>query len=105
VKKESQAFLICVFKIVPPQKKEEAQDLADTLLDAEIRLGEMFEGLEKKRGNQYVQSSISGTKHAVIKSLGFKDPKKTAYRFELLASRPDIVECLDDIKRQSQKRR
>jgi len=28
----------------------------------------------------------------VIRDLGFDDPKKTAYRFELLASRPDIVE-------------
>lgn len=77
---------------VRSQKRGEAHDLAGLLLDAEVKLGELFGKLEKGKGNQYVQSSTGGTKHDVIESLGFDDPKKTAYRFELLASRPDIVE-------------
>ena len=77
------------------QKKEEAQGLAGALLDAEVRLGELFGGLKKGKTGPKRQDelgSTDGTKFKVIRDLGFDDPKKTAYRFELLASRPDIVE-------------
>jgi len=66
------------------QKKEEAQGLAGMLLDAEVRLGELFGGMKKAQGrNQYTkeEGSTGGTKLKTIESLGFDDPKKTAYRF------------------------
>jgi len=77
------------------QKKTEAQDMASTLLDAEVRLGELFTAIEKTRGNQYLQASTDGrqrTKYSTIRSLGFTDPEKTAHRFETLAAHKDIVE-------------
>ena len=80
---------------VREQKISEAQDMASALLDAEVRLGELFDKIEQTRGNQYVQGSTDGTrqtKYEVIESLGFADPKKTAHRFEMLAANKDIVE-------------
>jgi len=77
------------------QKKEEAQGLAGALLDAEVRLGELFGGMEVKSLNNLKQNrgSIGGTsgktKFKTIEALGFDDPKKTAYRFEALAANLD----------------
>ena len=46
--------------------------------------------LKQNRGS--IGGTSGKTKFKTIEALGFDDPKKTAYRFELLASRPDIVE-------------
>ena len=63
---------------------EEAQGLAGALLDAEMRLGELFKGMEQgKRGPKTELGFTGETKFKTIKNLGFDDPKKTAYRFEL----------------------
>ena len=61
------------------------------MLDAEVRLGELFAALEKSK-NQYAPSTSGSSKYEVIKNLGFTDPGKTAYRFELLARHKDIIE-------------
>ncbi|HWP23514.1 MAG TPA: hypothetical protein VNM15_04935 [Candidatus Binatia bacterium] len=73
--------------------------MASALLDAEVRLGELFAAMEKDRsfhGNQFGDlSSVKGhhkTKYETIKSLGFPDPVNTAHRFELMAKHKDIVE-------------
>jgi N6-adenosine-specific RNA methylase IME4 len=75
------------------QKMDEAQDIAAVLLDAEVRLGELFAGMEATR-NRHLTPSIGGrsTKYETIRSLGFADPEKTAHRFELMAKHKDIVE-------------
>lgn len=76
---------------VREQKKSEAQDLASALLDAEVRLGELFKGMESV-GHRKASTDGRQTKYDTIKSLGFTDPEKTAHRFELLADHPEIVE-------------
>ena len=73
------------------------QDLAAALLVAEVRLGELFKAMDTHRGRVPGKGSTSGTfskkkKYKAIESLGFADPKKTAYRFELMAEHQDIVE-------------
>ena len=89
------------------QKKEEAQLLAEALLDAEVRLGELFQQLPKAQGNRTdltsshqcyeVESELidtgvdkSKTKKETIESLGFN--QKQAERFETLAKNKDLVE-------------
>jgi hypothetical protein len=59
---------------------------------AEVRLGELFKGLEKNE-HRLNRASTDGRpeKYKTIKALGFTDPEKTAHRFELLASHPDIA--------------
>lgn len=46
------------------QKKEECQMLSEALLDAEVRLGELFREIPKDtsfKGNQYKDSSLTDT--------------------------------------------
>ena len=104
-------------KEVREQKKEEAQDLAGALLDAEVRIGQLLKALPRvggqrtdlEPGNTAVtrfqnnenttskQPEHAGatrlnqtTKQESIKKLGFD--KMQASRFETLAEHPDIVE-------------
>ena len=52
-------------------KIEEAQDLAGALLDAEVRLGELFKEMETKQGFASIASTggRNETKYGAIKSL------------------------------------
>lgn len=95
---------------VREQKKEEAQMLAEALMDAEVRIGEILLAMPKASGknNQYVQEKVKNdttvdfqstpkpelkpiqTKSEAIKSLGFDN--KQAERFQTLAKNKDIVE-------------
>ena len=100
-------------KDVREQKKAEAQMLAEALMDAEVRIGEILlampkaSGKQENKGNQYksggndtaVDSSKIPilnpkppiqTKSEAIKSLGFDN--KQAERFQTLAQHKDIVE-------------
>ena len=99
------------------QKKEEAQLLAEALLDAEVRLGELFQQLPKDRsfrGNQWQNLSAEvlansptkidltdednfhdnerkqKPKKQLIEDLGFN--RQQAERFETLAKNKDLVE-------------
>jgi hypothetical protein len=80
---------------VRTQKKEEAQMLAEALLDAEVKLGEMMLAIPKASGArtdiQPDDSSVErfDTKTEVVESLGFN--MKQAERFETLAKNPDLV--------------
>lgn len=84
-------------KDVREQKKQEAQDLAGALLDAEARLGELFKKIPKETGGKpFHKSTIDSavdskkTKNETIKELGFN--QKQAERFETLAENKSIIE-------------
>ena len=80
---------------VREQKKEEAQMLAEALIDAEVRIGDLLKTIPKAK-NQYDKCNSQQceeqkeTKQEVIARLGFN--KDQANRFETLASHKDIVE-------------
>lgn len=84
---------------VRAQKKEEAQMLAEALLDAEVRIGDLLKKIPKNtnfKGNQYKEvnshqcEKTTETKQEVIARLGFN--KDQANRFETLSSNKDVVE-------------
>lgn len=83
-------------KEVMDQKKNEAQDLAGALLDAEVRIGQLFKALPKASGERTdLQPSNTGvtrstTKQETVENLGFN--KMQASRFETLAEHLEIVE-------------
>ncbi|MDL2280361.1 hypothetical protein LJC10_00710 [Selenomonadales bacterium OttesenSCG-928-I06] len=85
------------------QKKEEALMLSEALIDAEVRLGDLFKELPKDSGGDRKSENFkrrtdtkfdSGTsvkpKLEVIQNLGFN--KDQVNRFETLANNKDIVE-------------
>ena len=76
---------------VREQKKQEAQLLGESLLDAEARIGEMLKDIPKQK-NQFATDTAVGSKpkKEVIKSLGFNE--KLAERFETLADNKEIIE-------------
>lgn len=76
---------------VRKQKLSEAQDIADAVLDAEVRIGELMKDVPKAK-NQYksaVDSGVHSTKAEAIAEAGFT--LKQVSRFETLAKHPDIV--------------
>lgn len=86
---------------VREQKKEEAQMLAEALLDAEVKIGDLLKKIPKDtkfKGNQYKEvnshqcenTKKTETKQEVITRLGFN--KDQANRFETLSSNKEIVE-------------
>lgn len=86
---------------VREQKKEEAQMLAEALIDAEVRIGDLLKQIPKNSGgdrksyNFKNDSSVNfekqkTTKGQIINKLGFN--QKQAERFEMLANNKDLVE-------------
>jgi hypothetical protein len=75
------------------QKRQEAQMLAETILDVEVRLGELFKEIPKAV-NQYKSAAVSSvdskTKRETLEKLGFS--KKQGERLEILAENADLVE-------------
>jgi N6-adenosine-specific RNA methylase IME4 len=95
---------------VRQQKKEEAQMLAEALLDAEVRIGEILALMPKgsggDRGNQYTGGkSDSGvtfatdSKEAAAQQLGFD--RKQVSRFQTLAANKDLVEQIKQEAREA----
>ena len=76
------------------QKREEMMLLGDVLLDAEVRLGELFSQLPTNQGKRTdIAHSNSGvTKFEKLKDLGFS--KMQASRLETLADNKNIVELV-----------
>ena len=75
---------------VREQKREEAQMLAEALIDAEVRIGDLLKQIPKAK-NQYAKDNgVHSTKKEVINNLGFNE--KQAQRFETLSNNKDIVE-------------
>jgi hypothetical protein len=76
------------------QKRQEISMLSETLLDAEVRLGELFQQLPKNPGartdKQPRSADETRLKEEVIRDLGFS--KSTAHRLEILADNTNIVE-------------
>jgi DNA modification methylase len=93
------------------QKREEAQMLAEALLDAEVKIGEILKAMPKATGtnNQYVQKvkmvsaeqfhSKIQTKQEAAKSLGFNEMQ--VKRFQTLADNKDIVEQIKQEAREA----
>lgn len=85
---------------VREQKKEEAQMLAEALIDAEVRIGDLLKQIPKASGGDRKSVKIKNdssvdfekieTKKEAIERLGFN--QKQAERFETLSSNKDIVE-------------
>jgi len=81
---------------VHKQKQEETIMLAEALLDAEVRLGELLKEIPKNPGKRTdLEPPRSGagrlkTKTEIVEDMGFSEDQ--AQRFEVLADNPDIVE-------------
>ena len=77
------------------QKQEEASILAEALLDAEVKIGELLKEIPKAV-NQYKSAADSGVggkpKKEVVAELGFSE--KQAERIEILAENQDLVEVV-----------
>lgn len=81
--------------------------LSETLLDAEVRLGDLTKQIPKAtKGNQYTGKMVvvSGEhnqkpKNEVIKDLGFSE--RQAQRFETLADNKDLVELVKQEAREN----
>lgn len=79
---------------VREQKLAEAQEIAETVLDAEVRIGELMAQVPKATGGQPYQARStvdSGvqSKKDVIEQAGFT--VKQVQRFETLAAHPELV--------------
>lgn len=85
-------------KEVHEQKLSEAQEIAEAVLDAEVKIGELTAKLPKAsadRGNQYTSGksttvSVSQSKEKQLSDIGI--PQRTAERFESLARHPEEVQ-------------
>jgi N6-adenosine-specific RNA methylase IME4 len=82
-------------KEVRQQKLDEGQMIADALLDAEVRLGELMREIPKSAGGRPSEKTTDTvvesfkTKSQTVEELGFNI--KQAERFETLAKHPEIV--------------
>lgn len=94
---------------VRKQKKEEAQMLAEALLDAEVRIGEILAAMPSGTGknNQHVQKvkNLSGedfhkeSKLKAAEDLGFN--RQQVERFQTLAANKDLVEAIKQEAREA----
>lgn len=92
---------------VRTQKLAEAQDIAEAVLDAEVRIGELMREVPKAtKGNQYTGKMVvdngvhNQTKTEVIEKAGFTP--KQVQRFETLAAHPEVVEQVKAEARESE---
>lgn len=78
-------------KEVHDQKLLEAQEIAEAVLDAEVKVGELTAEIPKaKNQHDAVRNGAESTKSEQLKSIGIK--QDTAERFEHLARHPEAVE-------------
>lgn len=77
---------------VHEQKLREAQDIADAVLDAEVRIGELMARVPKEQGKRTdIKPTDSAVgKYEVIREAGFT-PKQVE-RFQTMAKHPEVVE-------------
>lgn len=76
---------------VHEQKLQEAQEIAEAVLDAETKLGELTAAMEKAQGFASIRPTDGGnvkTKTEQLKELGITH----AERYETLAKHPELVE-------------
>ena len=81
-------------KEVHEQKLHEAQEIAEAVLDAEIRIGELTAKIPTTQGQrtdlQPIRNGADKSKRSQLAEIGIK--QDTAERFEKLARHPEIVE-------------
>lgn len=83
-------------KEVHEQKLREAQDIADAVLDAEVRIGELTRAMPKASGRRSdLEPNRNGAERLTTKTerlaeIGIKPD--TANRYESLAAHPEAVE-------------
>ena len=85
------------------QKMEEASMLSEVLLDAEVRIGELFKKIPTNQGKrtdlEHTDSGVGKSKKEIISDLGFSE--KQGERLERLANHKDIVEYVKMEARES----
>lgn len=74
------------------QKLKEGQEIAEAVLDAEVRIGELMREVPKAQGKRTdtQHSNTAVTKLETLESMGFN--KMQVQRFETLAAHPEAVE-------------
>lgn len=76
------------------QKLSEAQDIADAVLDAEVRMGQLTAAIPKSQGFASTTIRDNGVQNATkteqLEDIGLSE--KQAQRFETLAKHPEVVE-------------
>ena len=80
---------------VHEQKLSEAQDIAEAVLDAEMKIGELTKRMDKSVGGRPSETKDTAvhsfsTKSRQLEEIGIKE--KTKQRFEQLATHPETVE-------------
>lgn len=79
---------------VHEQKLEEAQEIAEAVLDAEAKLGELTSKMEQAQGQrrdlQLTDSGVHKSKAKQLEEIGISEKQKQ--RFETLANHPEVVE-------------
>lgn len=92
---------------VRTQKLAEAQDIAEAVLDAEVRIGELMREVPKEPGRRNdikpvdsVVHRLHQTRAEVIEKAGFTP--KQVQRFETLAAHPEVVEQVKAEARESE---
>ena len=89
---------------VHEQKLIEAQDIAEAVLDAEVKIGELTAQIEKSKGGRPSETvdnavdSFAKTKSETLREIGI--PQKTAERFERLAKHPELIQEAKDSARE-----
>lgn len=84
---------IGVAKEVHEQKLREAQEIAEAVLDAEVKIGELTSRMEKAQGfaSTIKDNGVPNvTKQKQLEEIGITEKQKQ--RFEALAKHPEIVE-------------
>lgn len=92
---------------VRKQKREEAQMLAEALLDAEVRIGEILAAMpkatgqhwEQKRQNKIATTDDFTSKESAAEQLGFN--QNQVQRFQTLAANKDLVEAIKQEAREA----
>lgn len=79
-------------KEVHEQKLREAQDIAEAVIDAEVRIGELTSAMEthERARTDLSRNAETQTKQKQLKNIGLT--KQQANRYESLAKHPEIVE-------------
>ena len=78
-------------KEVAEQKRQEAQQLAEAVIDAEVRIGELMREIPKASGNNQhtEESQRTLTKHETLEANGFS--KQIGNQFEQMSKHPEAV--------------
>lgn len=74
---------------VAEQKRKEAQQLAEAVIDAEVRIGELMREIPTAQGARTELSNTAVTKLETLEQAGIN--KMTASRFEQMSKHPDAV--------------